>query len=143
MIYEIIITLWTMYSCKSLQILTHLILLATIIGRYSYYLCFTVEETGTKNLSNFERVELAFKFSQPCSRFCTINGYISLIITEMQVSTAVLLLVTCNIDLDENTSTKCWWKKCLTVGGNVNWYLLCGDGIYQFISLSKMYIPLT
>lgn len=130
---------------SSLQILTHLILpAAIIIGRYYYYLCFTLEETGTKSLSNFELVEPAFKFRQPGSRLCTCNDCIWLIITEMQVSTAIILLVTYNIDINENTSTKCWGEEwALTIGGNVNWYHVCGgqfDSIYHKV---KCTYPLT
>lgn len=72
-----------MYSCKQFTDINPFNSPSYIIGRYSSYLCFTVEETGIKSLSNFELVELAFKFKQPCSRLYTINGYISLIITEM------------------------------------------------------------
>lgn len=80
----------------------------------------------------FELVELAFKFRQPGSRLCTCNDCISLIITEMQVSTAVILLVTCNIGINENTSTSSLEKWALTLCGKILWYHLFGG---QFDSI--------
>lgn len=126
---------------SSLQILIYLVIPATVIGRYYYYLRFTVEEIDTKCLSNFELVELAFKFRQPGSRLCTCNDCISLIITEMQVSTAVILLVTCNIGINENTSTSSWEKWALTLCGKILWYHLFGGQFEQCIAWSKMYKP--